>query len=139
MVKVNTCPDKGRILIYCVAHTARHLHDKCLVGPLMEGRTRILITHHVGLCIQEASYVIHLEHGRINLCGSPQELEAQGTLESILDDVVAPTDDEEPDTIEEEVQQPDPELVKPADPKIPVADHNKAAPKQLIKEESKCR
>ncbi|KAF1804752.1 hypothetical protein V8B55DRAFT_1497484 [Mucor lusitanicus] len=119
------------------AHTARHLHDKCLVGPLMEGRTRILITHHVGLCIQEASYVIHLEHGRINLCGSPQELEAQGTLESILDDVVAPTDDEEPDTIEEEVQQLDPELVKPADPKIPVADHNKAAPKQLIKEETR--
>lgn len=121
----------------CVAHTARHLHDKCLVGPLMEGRTRILITHHVGLCIQEACYVVHLEHGRINLCGSPQELEAQGNLESILDDVVAPTEDEEPDTIEEEVQQLDPELAKPADPKMPVADH-KAAPKQLIKEEGKC-
>lgn len=102
----------------------------------MEGRTRILITHHVGLCIQEASYVVHLEHGRINLCGSPQELEAQGTLESILDDVVAPTDDEEPDTIEEEVQQLDPELVKPADLKNPNTSSN-TAPKQLIKEESK--
>ena len=120
--------------VYCVAHTARHLHDKCLVGPLMEGRTRILITHHVGLCIQEASYVVHLEHGRINLCGSPQVLEAQGSLESILDDVVAPTEDEEPDTIEEEVQQLDPELAKPADPMV---DH-KAPPKQLVKEESKC-
>ncbi|KAL7326011.1 hypothetical protein PS15p_208405 [Mucor circinelloides] len=118
------------------AHTARHLHDKCLVGPLMEGRTRILITHHVGLCIQEASYVVHLEHGRINLCGSPQELEAQGTLESILDDVVAPTDDEEPDTIEEEVQQLDPELAKPADLKNPNANSN-TAPKQLIKEETR--
>ncbi|CEP08191.1 hypothetical protein [Parasitella parasitica] len=116
------------------AHTARHLHDKCLVGPLMEGRTRILITHHVGLCIQEASYVIHIENGRINLCGSPEELEAQGKLESILDDVVAPNDEEQEDTIEEEVHQLDPELVKPTDIKKPA---DSAVPKVLIKEETR--
>lgn len=110
------------------------MHDKCLVGPLMEGRTRILITHHVGLCIQEASYVIHIENGRINLCGSPEELEAQGTLETILDDVVAPTDEEKEDTIEEEVQQLDPVIAKPVDIKKPA---DKTAPKVLIKEESK--
>lgn len=104
----------------------------------MEGRTRILITHHVGLCIQEASYVIHIENGRIHLSGSPQELQEQGTLETILDDVVGPTDDEEEDTIEEEVEQLDPEIVKPADIKKP---DDRAAPRVLIKEESKltCR
>ncbi|KAI8646442.1 P-loop containing nucleoside triphosphate hydrolase protein [Parasitella parasitica] len=116
------------------AHTARHLHDKCLVGPLMEGRTRILITHHVGLCVHEASYVIHIENGRINLCGSPEELEAEGKLESILDDVVAPTDEDQEDTIEEEAQQLDPELVKPADVKRP---SDNAGPKVLIKEETR--
>lgn len=93
------------------AHTARHLYDKCLVGPLMEGRTRILITHHVGLCISGASYLVHLENGRINLCGSPEELEADGSLRMILDEVIESVDEEEKmeETIEEEAENMDPQ------------------------------
>ncbi|KAI9485487.1 MAG: hypothetical protein EXX96DRAFT_545289 [Benjaminiella poitrasii] len=118
------------------AHTARHLHDKCLVGPLMEGRTRILVTHHVGLCISEASYVVHLDNGRINLCGSPEELETEGVLSSILDDVVAPAGDEQEDTIEEEVEIIDPETTV----SNAISDLKKTtdhAPKVLIKEETR--
>ena len=40
------------------AHTARHIMDKCILGPLMEGRTRILVTHHVQLCLAGANYLV---------------------------------------------------------------------------------
>jgi ABC-type multidrug transport system ATPase subunit len=106
----------------------------------MEDRTRILITHHVGLCISEASYLIHLENGRINLCGSPDELEATGTLETILDDVIGLADEERrKETIEEEVEEidPNPTIVGPTADLLKKAATNKAtAPKVLIKEES---
>ncbi|KAI7905777.1 uncharacterized protein BX663DRAFT_500876 [Cokeromyces recurvatus] len=118
------------------AHTARHLHDKCLVGPLMVGRTRILITHHVGLCISEASYIVHLENGRIHLCGSPEELEAEGVLNLILDDVVAPAEDEQKETIEKEIEMIDPDVTihtVMADSKK--ADHS--SPRVLVKEETR--
>lgn len=77
----------------------------------MEGRTRILITHHVGLCISGASYLVHLENGRINLCGSPEELEADGSLRMILDEVIESVDEEEKmeETIEEEAENMDPQ------------------------------
>lgn len=69
----------------------------------MEGRTRILITHHVGLCVTGASFVVHLENGRIDFCGSPEELEVSGKLGSILDDVVTHSEEAKEQTIEEEI------------------------------------
>lgn len=106
----------------------------------MEGRTRILITHHVGLCITEAAYVVHLENGRINLCGSPDELDAAGTLETILDDVVGLADEENHvETIEEEVEiiDPEPTMVGSAATLLQNAVINKVPPRVLIKDESK--
>jgi ABC-type transport system involved in cytochrome bd biosynthesis fused ATPase/permease subunit len=102
------------------AHTARHLLNKCLTGPLMENRTRILITHHVGLCITGASYVIHIENGKINLSGSPDQLETEGKLELIMDEVVNQDHDKEPieETIEEEIEKNVPELAQNKPPLI---------------------
>lgn len=40
------------------AHTARHIYDQCLKGPLLVGRTIILVSHHVHLCLPGASYVV---------------------------------------------------------------------------------
>ncbi|KAA8650968.1 uncharacterized protein ATNIH1004_003659 [Aspergillus tanneri] len=45
-------------------HTAQHLFDHALTGELAKGRTRILVTHHVGLCIAKADYMIRLDNGR---------------------------------------------------------------------------
>ncbi|KAG0291146.1 hypothetical protein BGZ98_003124, partial [Dissophora globulifera] len=67
------------------AHTARHLFENCLRGPLMVGRTRILVTHHVRLCLRDASYVALLKDGSIALSGSPVKLIRSGMLSEILE------------------------------------------------------
>jgi hypothetical protein len=40
------------------AHTALHIYDRCLKGPLLAGRTVVLISHHVQLCVPGASYIV---------------------------------------------------------------------------------
>lgn len=40
------------------AHTAKHIFEECLKGPLLAGRTIILVSHHVQLCLPGASYVV---------------------------------------------------------------------------------
>ncbi|KAL0086848.1 P-loop containing nucleoside triphosphate hydrolase protein [Phycomyces blakesleeanus] len=68
------------------AHTAKHLYEKCLLGPLMKSRTRVLITHHVKLCLNGSAYVAHIHNGRIDIIGSPADLRQTGELAIILED-----------------------------------------------------
>lgn len=63
------------------AQTARHLHVHCLLGPLMKGRTVIMVTHQVNLVVPSAAYVVSLEDGQVVAAGSPAELVASGELE----------------------------------------------------------
>ncbi|KAF7727026.1 hypothetical protein EC973_008140, partial [Apophysomyces ossiformis] len=66
------------------AHTAKHLYQHCLTGNLMKNRTRILVTHHVNLCIPGADLLVHIHQGRVVAAGSPTELRQSGKLASIL-------------------------------------------------------
>ncbi|KAL4734529.1 P-loop containing nucleoside triphosphate hydrolase protein [Aspergillus similis] len=45
------------------AHVGRHLYEHVLTGPLAEGRTKILTTHHVKACIDGAAYLVRLDNG----------------------------------------------------------------------------
>ncbi|KAK5668380.1 Transporter of the ATP-binding cassette (ABC) [Batrachochytrium dendrobatidis] len=45
------------------APTARHLFEKCICGPLLAGRTRILVTHAKALCAPKADFVVRLSKG----------------------------------------------------------------------------
>ncbi|KAL2809098.1 P-loop containing nucleoside triphosphate hydrolase protein [Aspergillus granulosus] len=47
------------------AHVGRHLYENALTGRLSRGRTRILATHHVKLCVHSAAYLIELENGSV--------------------------------------------------------------------------
>ncbi|KAG8739601.1 hypothetical protein FRC12_016268, partial [Ceratobasidium sp. 428] len=51
------------------AHTASHLFENCLRGPLMRGRTIVLVSHHVQLVAPGASYVVALDNGRVLFAG----------------------------------------------------------------------
>ncbi|KAI8881658.1 P-loop containing nucleoside triphosphate hydrolase protein, partial [Backusella circina FSU 941] len=62
------------------AHTAKHLYDYCLMGPLMKDRTVILVTHYVGLCMDGASYIVALKDGQVHGAGSPRALLKLGIL-----------------------------------------------------------
>ncbi|KAG9319425.1 hypothetical protein KVV02_006712 [Mortierella alpina] len=67
------------------SHTARHIFENCLMGPMMKGRTRILVTHHVRLCLRDAAYVALLKEGSLALSGSPVKLIRSGMLCEILE------------------------------------------------------
>ncbi|KAJ2887652.1 Transporter of the ATP-binding cassette (ABC) [Coemansia asiatica] len=62
------------------AHTAKHLYDNCLMSVYMSERTRILVTHAVGLTIKGASAVVVMQEGRVAASGSPAEVLRSGKL-----------------------------------------------------------
>ncbi|EXJ81324.1 hypothetical protein A1O3_07614 [Capronia epimyces CBS 606.96] len=66
------------------AHVGRHLFEEALTGDLGQGRTRILVTHHVALCLPKTSYSVLLSNGRVEEAGKTEELSHTGKLESIL-------------------------------------------------------
>ncbi|KAJ2744382.1 hypothetical protein GGI20_003014 [Coemansia sp. BCRC 34301] len=70
------------------AHTAKHILTECLLGttPLMRGRTRILVTHHVAACLPHAEYVAVMVGGRVTACGAPDAVPMQGLELSAVSD-----------------------------------------------------
>jgi len=57
----------------------------CIRGPLMHGRTCILVTHNLALCVPHSRYVVLLDNGKIDIQGSSEDVIASGKLG---DDVV---------------------------------------------------
>ncbi|KAK5828808.1 hypothetical protein F5H01DRAFT_374251 [Linnemannia elongata] len=75
------------------AHTAKWLFTKCLMGPLMQGRTRILVTHAVSLTLRGAAHVVVLRNGSVVASGTSTQVFESGILgddvtneEQIMDD-----------------------------------------------------
>ncbi|KAJ2115005.1 hypothetical protein IW146_002642 [Coemansia sp. RSA 922] len=68
------------------AHTAKHILMECLLSktPLMLGRTRVLVTHHVSMCLPFAQYIVMLREGQVSLKGNPAELQDQGVFTKVL-------------------------------------------------------
>ncbi|KAL6879128.1 hypothetical protein J3F83DRAFT_725174 [Trichoderma novae-zelandiae] len=62
------------------SHTAQWIFTNCINGPLMKGRTCILVTHNVQLCVPSSDYVVLLENGRVTAQGPSQEVIASGKL-----------------------------------------------------------
>ena len=62
------------------SHTAKHIFEHCMMGPLMLGRTCILVTHNVALCVPHSQHVVALLNGKIIAQGSPDEVQASGAL-----------------------------------------------------------
>jgi ABC-type multidrug transport system fused ATPase/permease subunit len=62
------------------SHTALHIYENCIAGPLMKNRTVLLVSHNVALTIKSADYVVVLDNGKITNKGSPEQLLANGAL-----------------------------------------------------------
>ncbi|KAJ2649364.1 Transporter of the ATP-binding cassette (ABC) [Coemansia sp. RSA 1250] len=62
------------------AHTAKHLYENCLMSPYMAERTRILVTHAVGLTIKSAEMVVVMQDGQIAAAGTSTKVLQSGTL-----------------------------------------------------------
>lgn len=85
-------------------HTALHIVSHCLSGPLAEGRTIILVTHHISMCLPVASYLVELAQGKILRKGTIQEFKDLGQLEEVLE-----AEDETPED-DKPVQDPENEV-----------------------------
>ncbi|KAL2439061.1 Pleiotropic ABC efflux transporter of multiple drugs YBT1 [Exophiala dermatitidis] len=83
------------------AHVGRHLFEQALTGELGQGRTRILVTHHVALCLPKTSYSVLLSNGTVEEAGPTEELRRSGKLGPIL------AQDEEQEEKEEEAADRD--------------------------------
>jgi ABC-type multidrug transport system fused ATPase/permease subunit len=62
------------------SHTAKWIFDNCMLGPLMRGRTCILVTHNVALCVPFAQHVVVLDNGKVSVQGTSEEVAASGKL-----------------------------------------------------------
>ncbi|KAG6899520.1 hypothetical protein C0995_005779, partial [Termitomyces sp. Mi166 len=85
------------------AHTAHHLYHQCLKGELMQGRTVILVSHHVQLCAPGASYIVALDNGRVTFQGDREAFQSSGVIRTL----VQSTDEGALDSKEEEVLEED--------------------------------
>ena len=70
------------------AHVGRHLYEEALTGELGMSRTRILVTHHVALCLPKTKYSVLLGDGTVRHAGTVDELRRTGTLTAILENDV---------------------------------------------------
>ncbi|KAF4125093.1 ABC-type multidrug transport system, ATPase and permease component [Geosmithia morbida] len=65
------------------AHVGRHIFEECIGGDICKGRTRILVTHHVGLVQPLAKFIVELGDDGVLYSGSTEQLIEDGTLEKI--------------------------------------------------------
>ncbi|KAI8972894.1 ATP-binding cassette transporter [Trametes punicea] len=87
------------------AHTAHHLYHQCLNGELMEGRTVILVSHHVQLCAPSAKYIVALDNGRVQYAGDYENFRSSGVLNTLVQSGATDPSDEKEDTAVEKVEE----------------------------------
>ncbi|KAI8065795.1 P-loop containing nucleoside triphosphate hydrolase protein [Gongronella butleri] len=102
------------------AHTARHIYDHCLTGALMHGRTQILVTHHVRLCVDTAQFLVHLHDGQPDLVGAPDQLREHPSWTSILEEEETTADIEDKKTMP---KNKDTTIIDKKEPMEPVSPH----------------
>ncbi|PVH85773.1 hypothetical protein DL98DRAFT_511322 [Cadophora sp. DSE1049] len=67
------------------AHVGKQIYENALMGELAEGRTRVLATHHVSLCLPRAEYAACLSPvGALEHAGLVKDLKGNPDFEEIL-------------------------------------------------------
>ena len=78
------CNSRHILLDDCLSavdsHTAKHIFEHCVMGPLMLARTCILVTHNITLCVPQSHHVVALANGKIAAQGSPNKVMSSGAL-----------------------------------------------------------
>ncbi|OCF78519.1 ATP-binding cassette transporter [Kwoniella mangroviensis CBS 8886] len=114
------------------SHTAKHLTDRCLNGPILKGRTVILVSHHVELLLPSSDYLIRILDGRIDAQGTPDELRTAGELEGLVALEEAEVTKSEAIVAKEEVEE-EVETVDAAEKKV----KKKGPGKKLVQDEER--
>ena len=69
------------------SHTAKWLFDRCITGPLVAGRTCILVTHRLELTLPKAAFVAVLNDGYVVASGPPESLTNTTALRELIGSV----------------------------------------------------
>ncbi|KAE8355925.1 hypothetical protein BDV28DRAFT_145724 [Aspergillus coremiiformis] len=112
------------------AGTGRHVYEQGLTGDLAQNRTRILVTHHVGLCLPRTDYCVLLEGGYMTHAGTVEQLRAAQGLTEFLHDLKAEMRDLQDREIARDASRRKHSSVGPPPP--PTDSH---APKQFTQDE----
>ncbi|PYI03083.1 ABC transporter [Aspergillus sclerotiicarbonarius CBS 121057] len=88
------------------AETGRHVYENALTGKLGQNRTRILVTHHLGLCLSRTDYCVLLSDGLMVHAGTVDELAATHNLLDLLGQTADPADVHKRDVVEEDPTTP---------------------------------
>ncbi|KAL2754907.1 hypothetical protein ACRALDRAFT_1043623 [Sodiomyces alcalophilus JCM 7366] len=62
------------------SHTAHWIFHNAIRGPLMIGRTCILVTHNIQLAVPSSHYVVVMDNGRVSVQGPTADVIASGKL-----------------------------------------------------------
>ncbi|KAK9376594.1 uncharacterized protein V1513DRAFT_483259 [Lipomyces chichibuensis] len=62
------------------SHSALWIYENGILGPLMFGRTCILVSHNVALTVVGANYIVVLNNGTVQFQGTPEEAFDVGVL-----------------------------------------------------------
>ncbi|KDN44924.1 P-loop containing nucleoside triphosphate hydrolase protein [Tilletiaria anomala UBC 951] len=69
------------------AHTASHIHEELLKGPLLANRTTILVSHQVAMLAPSAAKVLLLENGEVRYDGDAKAFLGSGHYAGLLEDL----------------------------------------------------
>jgi ABC-type multidrug transport system fused ATPase/permease subunit len=113
------------------AHVGKEIYENALMGELSKGRTRILVTHHVSLCLPRAKYAVRLgARGSLEHAGLTGDLRETGSFADILN--AEEQDDSSASTLITPETVPD--QATNGDSVTPAA---KAPPKKLVEDETR--
>jgi hypothetical protein len=111
----------------------------------MQGRTVVLVSHHVQLCAPGASYIVALDNGRVQFQGNRDEFQSSGVMSGLVQSTTAKEEEQTEVAIEgmPAVQQQgegsDDSLSTVAAPSPAAAEKDKKSdgPRKLIEEEAR--
>lgn len=90
------------------AHVGKYIFEQGLTGELMQDRTRILVTHHIKLCMPKAKYAVVFANGLIQDHGAVADLQERGVMEKLIE------------TVEEGAEEPEQAILLDNDEEQPI-------------------
>ncbi len=91
------------------AHTAEHIREHLFEGPLLEGRTTLLVTHQLALLAPISAKIVVMDAGRVVFEGDGDSLLTSDKFSSLLEELKAEDETQEQaaaETLSESVSGP---------------------------------
>lgn len=107
----------------------------------MEGRTVILVSHHVQMCAPGASYIVTLNNGRVEFQGSQEDFHRCGIMNSLIqskqhDDSDDKVEKLSPDSAEKQASETE-ERSESSSTVVASVKHDKKPARKVIEEEKR--